>query len=187
MSGRPNPTCEGHIRTEHNGNPGSVLTALNGWHRDPFTHRPDTVGESCRHGGRPSSALSSFIMFIKSSQRPAEVVTGVLQTFWRQGVQGPRSPIWQSKRPAQLGDTKANGSCHDVVVATNGVPLPQEMPQNKGFGLTSTFMTILILLMGCPVLVRHRPGWSSQLIHRAMDFTQSQRCLQNSSCKWCIR
>ena len=83
------------------------------------------------------------------------LITGVLQTFRAQGVQSPRSPLWQSKRPAQLGGSEANGSCHHVVVATDGVPLPQEMPQNKGFGLKSTFRTVILLLMGCPILVRH--------------------------------
>ncbi len=106
--------------------------------------------------------------------------TGVLQTFRAQGVQSPRSPFWRSKRPAQLGGTEANGSCHDVVVTTDGVPLPQEMPQNKGFGLESTFRTVILLLMGRPAPVRHRPGWSSQMIHRTTDFTESRCCLQNS-------
>jgi hypothetical protein len=109
------------------------------------------------------------------------LLTGVLQTFRPQGVQRPRSPFWRSKRPAQLGGTEANGSCHDVVVATDGVPLPQEMPQNKGFGLRSTFRTVILLLMGRPAPDRHRPGWSSQMIHRTTDSTQSRCCLQKSS------
>jgi hypothetical protein len=28
---------------------GRVLGALNGWHRDPFTHRPDVVGQARGH------------------------------------------------------------------------------------------------------------------------------------------
>src|SRR5512143_503349 len=76
--------------------------------------------------------------------------TGVLQSFRTQGIQSPRPPFWRSKRPAQLGGTEASGSCHDVVVTTDGVPFPRERPQNTGFGLKSTFRTVILLLMGRP-------------------------------------
>ncbi len=32
----------------------------------------------------------------------------------------------------------------------DGVPFPREMPQDKGFGLTSTFQTVVLLWMGRP-------------------------------------
>ena len=52
---------------------GGVLAALNGWHRDPFTHRPDVGGESRRHGRCPFSDPPVFVTFIKRSNRPAEI------------------------------------------------------------------------------------------------------------------
>ena len=42
---------------------------------------------------------------------------------------------------------------------------------NKEFGLTSTFQMVILLWMDRPSLVRHRPGWSSILVHRTPHFT----------------
>ena len=49
---------------------GGVLTALNGWHRDPFAHRPDMVGQARRHRRRPFAAIA-----LRSS-RSSSVRTG---------------------------------------------------------------------------------------------------------------
>ena len=53
-------------------------------------------------------------------------------------------PFWRSKRPAHIEGIDACGSCHNVVVTTDGVPFPQEMPKNKRFGLASTFWTVIL-------------------------------------------
>ena len=127
----------------------------------------------------PSSA--TYVKSVVGVPQINYLQTGVLQTYRPQPRKSPRSPIWRSKCPAQLGGPEANGSCHDVVVATDGVPLPREMPQNTRFGLKSTFRVVVLLLMGCPT-----PCSASAGVVLASDpphpqFSHSRRSLQNSS------
>ena len=45
------------------GRVGGVLTPLNDWHRDPFAHRPDVIGQASRHRGGPLSPAPFVVAF----------------------------------------------------------------------------------------------------------------------------
>src|SRR5438445_13850384 len=53
---------------------GRVLSALNGWHRDPFTHRPDVVGQTRRHRRRPLPYPAVLVPILQRPHGPAEII-----------------------------------------------------------------------------------------------------------------
>src|SRR5262245_49764483 len=54
---------------------GGVLAALNGWHCDPFAHRPDMVGKSRGHGRRLFPDRPVSVTLRERSDRPTEIIT----------------------------------------------------------------------------------------------------------------
>src|SRR5689334_21784807 len=53
---------------------GGVSGPLNAWHRDPFAHRPDMIGQARRHRRRPPPPVTLVVTFVECSHRPAEVI-----------------------------------------------------------------------------------------------------------------